>query len=211
MSEVLTARNKNAFDPRTQPFTAILVPSAAAGETAKVMTDQLRRLASNLSPTLAQALSRPKKAPSVSEQLHDALGGAKILLSQVSMHLSKEWRDKLFRQLDALLDADSWDEADKVLDNGSFSTFLRMVLYQKLERRPALGISNRGHLLADWTVSGESLTVEFFPNDEVRWVLTHVVDGERESAAGQTQVGRLERVLAPYEPERWFANAPDEH
>ena len=207
MSELLTAKSKVGFDPRNQSLTMILEPSVGAGESAKIVTDRLRLFASNLSPSLAETRPAQKHDPTVAEQLHNALGTAKILLSQVSMHLDKTWRAKLFSQLDSLLDADSWDEADKVLDSSSFSTFLRMIIYRGTERRPALGISHRGHLLADWADNGESLTIEFLPKDEVRWVLSHRVDGERENAAGQTHVGRLDAVLAPYEPDRWFANA----
>lgn len=207
MSELVAARTKVAFDPMTQPLMAILAPSFAAGDIAKAVTDQLDRLAVNLSPTLTRSEPMQGGAPSVAEQLHDALARAKILLSQVSMHLDKVWRDRLFHQLDALLDLDSWDEADEVLDQSSFSTFLRTILHLNIKRRPALGISYRGHILADWTFDGESLTMEFLPKDEVRWVLMHSVDGERESAAGQTQVGRLGAVLGPYDPARWFANA----
>lgn len=207
MSELLTTRNKVPFDPRTHPLTAVWGPSVATGPMGEKIAKNLVCFASNLSPTLRQAYPTEKKVFSVAEQLHDALGTAKILLSQISMHLDKAWRDKLFRQLDDLLDIDSWDEADKVLDNGSFATFLRMILYHRPDRRPALGISHRGHLLADWTVDGESLTIEFLPKDEVRWVLMHFVNGDRETAGGQTQLGRLNAVLSPYKPSRWFVNA----
>lgn len=207
MSELLATRDKVGFDPRTQSLTAVRAPSAAAGEIGKIMIEQLRRLAEEYSPTLREAGIVREAPASIEEGLHNALAAAKILLSQVSMHLSKVWRDKLFQQLDTLLDVDSWDEADKMLESGSFSTFLRMIIYLRLERRPALGISHRGHLLADWTVNGESLTIEFLPKDEVRWVLAHHVDGERETAAGQTHLGRLEQVLAPYAPRHWFADA----
>jgi hypothetical protein len=206
MGDVLAVRNRTGFDPQMQPLTRILLPSLGAGDTARVVTEQLHRLASNLSPTIARPMPT-QKTISLEERLHNALGTAKVLLSQVSMHLDKAWRDKLFQQLDCLLDVDSWDEADDVLDNSSFATFLRMILYYKLERRPALGLSYRGHLLADWTVNNESLTIEFLPKDEVRWVLAHVVDGDRENAAGHTQLARLGSVLAPYDPKRWFANA----
>lgn len=185
----------------------IHTPSYSAGEIGKTINASLSRLAANVSPTLGQSASPQVKTKSLEEQLHDALSASKVLFSQISMHLDKVWRDKLFLQLDRLLDIQSWDDADNVLDQSSFSTFLRMVLYYKPKVRPALGLSHRGHLLADWTDERISLTLEFLPKDEVRWIIAQVIDGDKETTVGQTQLGRLKVVLAPYNLNNWFGNA----
>ena len=58
------------------------------------------------------------------------------------------------------------------------------------------------------TEGPDRLTIECKPLDHVRWVLIRHLNGERESAAGETMLLRLLEVLAPYEPQRWFRNAP---
>jgi hypothetical protein len=122
------------------------------------------------------------------------------------MHLDRDQRDKIFKQLDNLLDPDEWDNQDKLLDQSSYSTFLRMILYQPPIKRPSLGLSNTGNLLAAWIEGTNRLSIECFPHDEIRWVLSRMIDGEPESAAGRTPLYRLPTVLAPYNADQWFLN-----
>jgi hypothetical protein len=82
-----------------------------------------------------------------------------------------------------------------------------MILFLK-GRRPGLGATSTGNFIATWTEGTNRLTVECKPDDQVRWVLVHDLDGQRESAAGDTTVRRLPEVLHPYDPpNRWFPNA----
>ena len=54
----------------------------------------------------------------------------------------------------------------------------------------------------------DRLTIECRPQDCVRWVLVQNLDGQRESAAGETTVKRLPEVLRPYDPSKlWFPHA----
>jgi hypothetical protein len=122
------------------------------------------------------------------------------------MHLGTEWRSRIFEQLDDLLDPEDWHEDDDPLKTSSFDTFLRMVIFHNPTRRPGFGQSNSGNLIAAWTTGSDRLTIEFLPNDMVRWVLSCEVDSESERAAGETPVRRLMEVLAPYTPSRWFAD-----
>ncbi len=142
------------------------------------------------------------------EKLYDALAGAKLLTAQVAMHLDTEWRNRIFEQLDDLLDAEDWHEDDEPLDASSFQSFLRMIIFHNPTRRPGFGQSNRGNLIAAWTTGSDRLTIELLPNDAITWVLSCEVDGEIERAAGETPVRRLMQVLAPYNPSRWFADVP---
>jgi hypothetical protein len=129
------------------------------------------------------------------------------MTSNVVMHLDREWRDRLFAQLDDLLDVQDWHEDDEPLLDESFRTFLRLILYQQPKRRPGLGLSHRGHLVAAWTTGADRLTLECAPGDTIRWVLSCQIDGEHERAAGETHVARLPEILRPYGPDRWFADA----
>jgi hypothetical protein len=147
-------------------------------------------------------------ASSKPEALFDALVGFKLKTSRLaSAHFTKFDRDRLFKQLDSLFDTESWDSSDAIASESSFVTLLRMVLFLG-GRRPALGLTSTGNFIASWTESSDRLTVECKPNDQVRWVLTQVIDGEREIFASETNSVRLPKVLAPYEaPNRWFVNA----
>lgn len=142
---------------------------------------------------------------SINEQLFDATSSIKILTSQVAMHLDAKFREKLFSQIDYLHELDDWDPEDKPIQKASFTTFLRTILYIKPKRYPGLGLSYTGNLIAAWTVGKDRLTIEFLPNDQVKWVLAkHYDNGEVERSASQSSILRMLKCLAPYAPEIWF-------
>jgi hypothetical protein len=187
----------------------VLHPSEGASDEAKRISDSLAEIKNWASRRLGSALdSRVLKhrPESTEERLDAALASAKVMTSNVVMHLDREWRDGLFAQLDDLLEIEDWHEDDEPLLDESFRTFLRLILYQKPKRRPGLGLSHRGHLIAAWTTGADRLTLECAPDDTIRWVLSCQTDGERERAAGETHVARLPEVIRPYRPDRWFAD-----
>jgi len=147
------------------------------------------------------------------ERLFDALANVKILTSQVAMHLERAWKDKLFRQLDSLHDPEEWEAGDLPIEQSSFATFLKAMLKINPERRPGLGLSSAGNLIAAWTTDQDRLTIEFFSNDRIRFVLSRRVpdDDDTERFAGDTSVARLAEGLAGYHPERWFSHAHKNH
>jgi hypothetical protein len=152
------------------------------------------------------------KEASLKVRLFDALAACKIKTATIAAgHISKPQRDRLFRQLDSLLDVESWDETDDVTTEASFMTLLRMILFLK-GRNPALGATSTGNFIASWTEGDNRLTIECKSGDGVRWVLIQHVDGQRESAAGDTLLKRLPAVLTPYDlPRKWFPDAIHEH
>jgi hypothetical protein len=176
------------------------------------INQQIAALRSRPSPA-----SLPTEAASMGEQplqerLFDALAKAKILTSQVAMHLEREWKDRLFRQLDSLHDTEEWEAGDLPIEQSSFSTFLKAMLNINPERRPGLGLSSVGHLIAAWTTGQDRLTIEFLSNDRIRWVLSrHTDDDDTERFAGDTSVARLAEGLAAYHPEHWFSHVRTNH
>jgi hypothetical protein len=147
----------------------------------------------------------PKKAL-LEERLYNARAACKIRTATVAMHLDHDWRIRFFRQLDTLMDIDNWEKDDLPVTDASFGTLLRMLLFIRSKRRPGLGITNDGNIIAAWTVGKNRLTIECRAYDQVRWVVV-IYDGEeRESGAGETHLPRLMHVLAPYQPQRWFAD-----
>ena len=136
---------------------------------------------------------------STEELLYDALAAAKIYTSQVAMHMDRIWRDKLFKQLDSLLDPEEWVEEDVPLQRASFATFLKVMFLFKPNRRPGLGLSATGNLIGAWTEDDCQLTIECLSSDIVRYVFSHSIEGDFERTAGETTVSRLCAVLAPFE------------
>lgn len=164
-----------------------------------------RRVSELLIPPSPASLTSPIGPRPLEERLFDATASVKILTSQIAMHLEREWRDKLFRQLDSLHDPNEWEPDDEPVQQASFATFLKAIVQIRPKRRPGLGLSHAGHLIAAWTKQADRLTIEFLPDDRVRWVIGRIRDDEPEHIAGQTRVSRLAEALAPYDPEIWFS------
>lgn len=176
--------------------------AAAFSEDTRLIERHVNELLNPPSPASLTSLLAERP---LEERLFDATANVKILTAQVAMHLEREWRDKLFRQLDSLHDPAEWEPDDEPIQQASFATFLKAIVQIKPQRRPGLGLSHGGHLIAAWTTGLDRLTIEFLPNDRVRWVLARYRDGESEHFAGQTAVSRLAEGLAPYNPENWFS------
>jgi hypothetical protein len=181
-------------------------------------TNEIARLVAELrnEPSPASLRSTPRLAPDeepLETRLFDALAAVKILTAQVAMHLDGEWRRKLFGQLDSLHDPKEWECGDEPISQSSFATFLKAILSIRPERRPGLGLSHGGNLIAAWTTGRDRLTIDFLPNDRVRWVLARYRDTEEEPAryGGQTHVAELVEGLSPHHPEHWFSYASKNH
>jgi hypothetical protein len=167
--------------------------------------DELRR------PSPAFLTPKSEEQP-LEIRVFDALAGAKVSTAQVVMHLERDFRDRLFRQLDSLHETDQWEEGDEPLNQSSFQTFLKAILTIRPERRAGLGLSHTGNLIAAWTTGRDRLTIEFLPDDHVSWVLARYRDADEPSRyAGQTSVSELVEGLAPHRPAHWFSDASKNH
>jgi hypothetical protein len=202
------------IDPRAQ-FTSTTtnwtmdtsLRSALSWETNLIAewVDQLRK------PSPASISPEPE-GQSLERRVFDALAEAKILTSHVAMHLKSETRERLFRQLDSLHDIDEWENGDEPINKSSFQTFLKAILTIRPERRPGLGLSHIGNVIAAWTTARDRLTIECLPSDRVSWVLARYDDTDEPARfAGQTSVSELVEGLAPHRPERWFSHAGENH
>lgn len=207
----LNTETSRAHSYRPEPFLSSLpLPAGPASE--QLTLASLRNVFASLSTPSSLARREAKTqgpATGLEERLYDALASFKLKTAAVAMHLTADERLRLFRQLDSLMAADTWDPDDAPTTLGSFSTLLRMVLFLG-GRRPALGATSTGNFIASWTEGADRLTIECKPDDQVRWVLVQDLDGERESAAGETTTRRLLDVLRPYDaPNRWFPDGAD--
>lgn len=175
----------------------LVTPMGPAGTSSTIV-----QMPKGPSPTVLSASA----GSTLERRLFDALAAMKIKTAEVAMHMSSEWRDKLFAYLDFLHDDESWDEQDEPAVLGSFVTFLRMSLYLKPQRGPGMGLTSKGNLVATWTVGRRDLTIECIAGDEVLWSVSVPADDGVETAAGRCAILRLTNVLMPYQPERWFSN-----
>ena len=200
-----------AFHPQMPTVLGPTVPPRLEGAFS-VETNEIARLVARLrnQPSPASLRSEPRLSPDeqpLETRLFDALAAVKILTAQVAMHIDGEWRKKLFGQLDSLHDPEEWEAGDEPVGPSSFATFFKAILSIRPERRPGLGLSHTGDIIAAWTTGRDRLTIEFLPNDRVRWILALYHDGEEpDRFAGQTQVSRLAEGLTPYHPEHWFSH-----
>lgn len=144
------------------------------------------------------------RGKSTSERLFDATAEAKRWTSQVAMRLNAEARLRIFRQLDRLHDEEEWFEGDHPVALESYKAFVRAYVSGSIGGKPALALAHDGRLIAMWQNSGDKLTIEFFPRDKVRYLVSQVVSGERERFAGDTSVSRLSHILNPFDTGRWF-------
>jgi hypothetical protein len=198
--------------PRVQHARPFLnIPPVAAGidadwiNQATALAVSVSQLASP-SAILRRSISSPQPGISLEEQLYNSGAACKIKTAAVAMHFDREWRTRFFAQVDSLLNYEDWDKADLPVSEDSFATLLRMLLLIRAKRRPGLGASGDGHVIATWAIENDRLTIECLPADEVRWIALREIDGNRESAAGQTSLPRLPEVLQPYAPQRWFSD-----
>lgn len=184
----------------------LIEPSIGFSSTSQFISQRLEELRQP-SPTCFQERSNPVAAKSVEEQLYDALASFKIRTATVAMHLDRDWRARLFRQLDSLMDGNSWEADDLPPKLASFSTFLRLLTLLRPTKRPGLGATHDGNLIATWSSGPDRLTIECLPNDSARWHLSVLIEDEVERAAAITPLPRLTEVLKPYRPARWFEDA----
>lgn len=148
-----------------------------------------------------------KRSAGLNDELYNSRAQFKIAAATYAMHLERNWRDVLFKQIDQLLDEEEWDARDKPITRGSSLTFFRLLLFLRPDRRPSLGATDDGNLVAAWVAGKNRLTLVCKPGDHIRWVLSTVSDDVPETAAGSTTTSRIPDVLAPYNKEQWFANA----
>lgn len=185
---------------RANPFIAI--PSTSASESAESIRRAMMR--AGLIQDARPGINISSRSKSLKEKLYDSRAAAKLKVASVAMHLDRDWRERFFAQIDALLNLEDWDKLDEPISDKSFDTLLRLLLLMRAKRRPGLGATSDGHAIAMWTVDKNRLTIECLPADEVRWVVVQYLEGDRDTAAGETVLPRLLDRLRPYDPQQWF-------
>jgi hypothetical protein len=140
----------------------------------------------------------------IENRLGAKLAAMKQVLMPVSMYFDQSWRRELIEKLDRFHDAEDWEGDREFPSERSFATFLRTIIYLHPTKRPGLGLSAQGNFLASWRRGSDRIVIEFLPSDELKWVLSQTIGGDRESGAGVNQIHRLPDLIAGYEPDRFF-------
>jgi hypothetical protein len=187
---------------RCEPTSGVSVDA----ERAVMQLDKMRRILTGAAQKISDTPNRVAKSETIEGRLAEKLASLKRIAASVGMYLDPDWRTRLFSKLDQLLDVEEWDEDFAMPSEASFSTFLRLVIYLHPTKRPGLGLSAKGHILASWTREQDRIVIECLPDDEVRWVLSHSLTGHMETAAGKTKIYRIPDVIVPYEPDALFSD-----
>jgi hypothetical protein len=139
------------------------------------------------------------KRKSIEETLFDACADVKIATSQVSMHLDRAAIKKIFHQIDLMHNVNEWNIDEQVINVNSYKSFLKWFLFVNPTKGPGLGLSHQGNLVAAWMNKLDRLILEFYPNEQAKWMIKSENNGEIETGSGQSSILRLPKVLAPYE------------
>lgn len=117
--------------------------------------------------------------------LFDARIAVKITTAQFAMYLDAAQRNKIFSEVDYLLDLEAWEEDEDSLPNiASYLAFLKWLVHTRDMSWTSLGLDNDGRLLAAWIpAEGAQMTANFGTN--VRWSKKFNVDGEAQIVTGE--------------------------
>ena len=80
------------------------------------------------------------------------------------------------------------------------------MLVLRSKRRPGIGVSLTGDIVAMWTVGANRLTFQCHADDWVTWIISRVVDDETHTAAGRTTLPLLFAAIGAFNPEQWFTH-----
>jgi len=175
-----------------------------AGALASIYNENRHHVRSNGDTDQETNVTSIFERQSLAAKLYAAKQSAKQYASVFGSRISQEWRKNLFWQLDELLSEEEWDEDNAILDLESWKSFLTGMFVIRPAKRPGIGITENGNVVASWGNVSEHLDMEFRPGNEARWVLSAIVDAQFERSAESGSVLRLLERLAPYSPERWF-------
>ena len=73
-------------------------------------------------------------------------------------------------------------------DLESYKSFVRAYITAGIGGKPALALTHRGHLVAIWQNESDKLTIEFFPRDKLRYLISQVGDGDTDRFVGDTSI-----------------------
>ena len=179
--------------------------SFGSGKAATDLTlagDKAREAATRMIPSSNQPIRLSQQMQSLEGALFEAKSQAKQLTAAIAMHLSRNWRDRFFSQVDDLLDVEEWDDRDPPIAAESFRTFVRLNVYLQSTEQPSLGASMNGDLIAVWRRDEDRLTIYCGPNDNLRWIIrwkpNSLIEHFERAVGDNTSTQRMQQILGAY-------------
>src|ERR1700722_2161447 len=90
------------------------------------------------SPRASDGYIDPSASSTLDERLFDHRAALKIATSLLATHLSSKMRSTIFSQLDHVLDLENWQDDSALIQDSSFKTFLRFMVFASPTRLPSL-------------------------------------------------------------------------
>ena len=122
----------------------------------------------------------------------------KVAVSQYAMHFSPETRQKLFHDLDEVINVEDWYEEDTLPRYNSFRDFLKWTIYSKRFNWVSIGVSDEGNILVAWKNKHALLTANFDGRSRVLWTATRTSLQGDTHAAGDSPLQFFEKEATLY-------------
>ncbi len=120
----------------------------------------------------------------------DRLPGASMALKEATalygMYLSFEDRDRLFGELDFLLDPDGWDLDDALPGRGSYINFLKWMVETKHTDWTSLALDGDGQVVVVFMKAKNQFTAAFLLDGKVHWTSKVATQDGLDLAAGMS-------------------------
>lgn len=102
-----------------------------------------------------------------------------------AMYLNFNERDRLFGELDFLLDPDGWDEHDALPNKVAFVNFLKWAVETKRHDWTSLGLDGDGNTSVAFKRGQNIVTALFLPHGTVQWTSRIGTEDGLDVSAGQ--------------------------
>lgn len=135
---------------------------------------------------VSQNVSSRASSPELFVQLPSTAMDFKVATAQFAMHLPSEDRNRLFSELDYLLNAEGWDEEDSVPPIAPYTNFLRWLIATRRMDWSSLGFDADGNLLGAFVGEKGTVTAAFFAAPIVHWTAGFTTEDGEEISAGQS-------------------------
>jgi hypothetical protein len=103
------------------------------------------------------------------ERIFNSVVQLKVSIAQFAMHLSSDERERIFRQLDDVINVDDWHDEDELPKVESFRDLLRWAIHSSLYGWTSFGVADDGNILVAWDRPSARLTANFNGDGQVRW------------------------------------------
>jgi hypothetical protein len=136
--------------------------------------------------------------PDLRQRVFDSGVEMKVAVSQYAMHLSPETRQKLFHDLDEVINVEDWYEEDTLPRYDSFRDFLKWTIYSKRFNWVSIGVSDEGNILVAWKSQHALLTANFDGRSRVLWTAKRTSPQGDAHTAGDSPLQFFEKEATLY-------------